>query len=137
MPCTEVHVRIANLRPLVAACAGLYAVLAFGASIYGSYRYEPSGVQYALLPLLVAPACLALAMLIASAARKAGAPRVLAVLAYASVAVFALPAFGLLLSNRNLETGRRAAIGVGVAHGLVLAAFLARRARAERRLPPA
>lgn len=137
MPGTEINVRIVRLLPLGAACVALYVVLAFGASVYGSYRYEPSGIQYLFLPVLAAPAALLLAVVIAVAARRRGAPRMLAILPFVAVVVLALPAIGLPLTNVNLEAARWAIISIGAGHVLVLLTFVVRQAHLGAGSPPA
>ena len=102
----------------------LYAILAFGACIYGSYRYEPSGVQYMFLPGLLAPSCLLVAFGLAYIAWRAKASVMLLVLPFLGVAALALPAFGMLLSHANLERARWATIGLAVAHAALLLAHL-------------
>jgi hypothetical protein len=105
-------------------------VLAFGASIYGSYRYEPSGVQYALLPGIASPVCLALGITLLVAGRKLRAPIALYLLPFLAAAILYLPGIDMPLSNRNLEMARWATVMVGFVHVLLLV-LLVKRERAH------
>ena len=108
----------------------LYAVLAFGASVYGSYRSEPSGVQYAFLPMLATPACLVLALCLVGLGRPARAPVLFRALPFLAAGVLALPASDMLLSDRNLEAARWVTIALGLAHAGLLTAHVWATARA-------
>lgn len=106
--------------PLLALSVLFWVVVAFGASIYGSYRYEPSGIQYAFLPFLAAPACLVLALALLRPAHQARASVLVRLIPFVAAVVLSLPAFGMFLSDRNLEAARWATIALGVAHALLL-----------------
>jgi hypothetical protein len=107
--------QIGRLVGFIAAALAFYAVLAFGASIFGSYRYEPSGVQYAFLPGLVAPLLLVTGSVLAWFSRRLAGKWLLALLPFvAALVAFALPSFSL--ADAMLETGRWLLVGVGVLH---------------------
>jgi len=92
----------------------LYLALAFGALVFGSYRYEQSGVQYlALTPIA---ACLAvLGALLLWPARRVGAGAMHALLPFVAAAVCAvLPEVSL--ADHVLELGRWLIIVIGVMH---------------------
>ena len=115
--------RFRCVLPLAGLSVALYLILAWGATIYGSYRYEPSGIQYAFLPYVAAPICAVLAAGLVLAVRRAGAPWLLWMLAILAAVVLALPAFGMSLANRSLETARWATVLLAVVHAAVLAFF--------------
>ncbi len=110
---------------LLASSAAFYAVLWFGAEIYGSYRYEPSGVQYVLLPV-AALACFVVAVAIWLSSSRTRSNALLVALSFAAVPALAVPPFAMPLSDQNLEAGRLATIAVGVIHALLLIIHLLR-----------
>lgn len=107
--------QIGSLAGFVAAALAFYAVLALGASIFGSYRYEPSGVQYAFLPGLVAPVLAVMGGALAWFNHRLAGQWLLALLPFvAALVAFALPSFSL--ADAVLEMGRWLLVGVGVLH---------------------
>ena len=120
---TKVDVLLAGLS------LALYGVLWFGAEIYGSYRYEPSGVQYIFLPFLAAPACAAVGAALWIVAQRAQARTALRVLPLLGCAVLAFPPMVMLLSNRNLEAGRNATVAIGALHAALLLLHMGSRLR--------
>lgn len=110
--------RIGPLIGFIAAALVFYAVLAFGASIFGSYRYEPSGVQYAFLPGLVAPLLAVVGGVLAWLNRRLAGTWLLTLLPFvAAVAAYALPSYSL--ASSVLEAGRWLLVGLGVLHAIL------------------
>jgi hypothetical protein len=107
---------------VLAAALAFYAALALGASIFGSYRYEPSGVQYAFLPLLVAPLFAAAGGILAWLGSRIAGGWVMSILPFAAaLTAAALPSISL--ADSVLETGRWLLVAIGVLHaGLLLRA---------------
>ena len=116
--------------PLLVLSLGFYVLLAFGSSVYGSYRYEPSGVQYFIPPLLSVLAAL-LGLVFALWVWRLRAPWHLALLWAPGVAMLALPFFDMTLSNVNLERARWATAAAGIVHAAALGAYGLRRRRAH------
>ncbi len=110
---------------LLALSAAFYAVLWFGAEIYGSYRYEPSGIQYGMLPV-AALACFVVAVAIWLSSSRTRSNALLVVLPFTAVPVLAVPPFVMQLSEQNLEAGRVATIAVGMIHASLLIIHLLR-----------
>lgn len=103
---------------VLAAALAFYAVLSFGASIFGSYRYEPSGVQYAFLPLLVAPLLAAAGGVLAWLGHRLAAGWFVSVLPFVAALIAAvLPSISL--ADAVLETGRWLLVGIGVLHAVL------------------
>ena len=125
-----------RLAPLMVLSAAFYFLLAFGSSVYGSYRYEPSGVQYFIPPLFSVFAAL-LGMAFALWARRLRAPWYLTVLWVPGVALLALPLFGMPLTNIALERARWATAAAAIVHAVVFAAYVLRRWNAESSAPAA
>jgi len=137
-PVAQKPMRLKSLVRAVAALSiALYLVLAFGASLYGSYRHEPSGVQYVFLPAIAAPVVLVLAIMLASAGSGAGTSIGFRLLPFVGALILFLPAVGLPLADTALEFGRWATILAGVAHALLLIAFLRREWSTAPVPPPA
>ena len=122
--------------PLILLSVTFYVFMAYGGSIYGSYRYEKSGVQYAIPPVL-SVFVLLLGTLFALWLWRLQGPWHLLVVWAAGVVVLALPAVGMSLTDAALECARWAAFGVATLHAVLLAAFLARQRRVVILAPPA
>jgi hypothetical protein len=76
----------------------------FGAVILDSYRYEPSGVQYAFLPAIAAPFCAVAAFAVALSGRAwLRLPLPLLMLLFLPPLIFLAPAVGLPLTNYVLR----------------------------------
>jgi len=103
-------------RAIVLLSLVFYGVLAFGANVFGSYRYEPSGVQYVFLPFLAAPMAAAIAFGLLVVGRRAGLSLTVLLIPFLAVAVLILPGVGMRLSNRNLEVARWVLILLGATH---------------------
>jgi hypothetical protein len=109
-----------------------YALVAAGASIYGSYRSEPSGIQYWFLPNILAPLVGIVAIALFILGKRVGAGIGLRLAGLVAVAMFALPPTIMRLSNRNLEFWRLATIAFGVLHVVAFAYFVRRSVAARR-----
>lgn len=104
-----------------------FAVLLWAGWIYSTNWTEPSGVQFAFLPFILAPGAALAAAVVALSTRHSTFPNWARVLPFLSVILLLLPALGVPLTDQHAVLGLVGVVLLGAIQAIVLGQQVLRR----------